>query len=85
MKNITYFLLLFATSIAAYACPVCERNQPKMLRGIVHGAGPETSWDYISVWITAIIALLALVFTIRWLIDPKEDNKDHIKYTILNK
>ena len=69
--------------MVSFACPVCERNQPKVLRGIVHGAGPDSNWDYISIWMTILIALVALFFSIKWLIKPGEKNLDHIKYSIL--
>ena len=81
MKKHTFlFLLLF--QIAAIACPVCERNQPKVLRGIVHGSGPDSNWDYVSIVITIIISILALLYSIKWLIKPNENNKNHIKYSI---
>lgn len=80
-KQITIVLLLL--QIIAYACPVCERNQPKILRGIVHGAGPESNWDYVSIWLTIIIALITLFYSLKWLIKPGEKNTDHIKYSIL--
>ena len=68
--------------ISVFACPVCERNQPKLLRGIVHGAGPKSNWDYISIIITTIIALVTLFLAIKWLIKPNEDDQNHIKYSI---
>ena len=68
--------------IVAFACPVCERNQPKILRGIVHGSGPDSSWDYVSIWITILIAVLTLFFSVKWLVKPGEKNLDHIKYSI---
>ncbi len=74
------FLLL---QISIIACPVCERNQPKLLKGIVHGAGPESNWDYVSIIITAIIAFITLIYSVIWLIKPNEKNRDHIKYFIL--
>lgn len=85
MKKFTLATALWLGACAiAMACPVCERNQPKLLKGIVHGAGPQTNWDYISVWVTAIITIITLFFTIKWLIKPGEKNDDHIKYSILN-
>jgi predicted secreted protein len=80
-KTITFIVLLF--QFIAFACPVCERNQPKVLRGIVHGAGPESNWDYVSIWVTIIIAVITLFYSLKWLIKPGEKNKDHIKYSIL--
>lgn len=82
MKKAIPFLSLIVFQIAALACPVCERNQPKVLRGIVHGAGPDSNWDYVSIVITLAIALFALIFSIKWLWKPNENNKDHIKYSI---
>ncbi len=82
-KFIISALLLFAIQLVAIACPVCERNQPKVLRGIVHGAGPESNWDYVSVAITAIIACFTLFYSIKWLVKPGEKNSNHIKYSIL--
>ena len=82
MKKILTFLLLIAFQIAAFACPVCERNQPKVLRGIVHGSGPDSNWDYVSIVITMVIAILAFIYSVKWLIKPNENNSDHIKYSI---
>ena len=73
-------MLLFLRSIA---CPVCERNQPKVLRGVVHGIGPQSSWDYIIVWVAIIITIITLFYTIKWLIKPGEMAQSHIKYSIL--
>ena len=84
MKKIIVFLFLVVFQMTALACPVCERNQPKVLRGIVHGAGPDSNWDYVSIWITILIAVITLFFSVKWLIKPGEKNSDHIKYSILN-
>ena len=82
MKKSIMLLFLLTFYISTYACEVCERNQPKVLRGIVHGAGPESNWDYVSICITAIIAVFTLIYSIKWLIKPNENNADHIKYSI---
>ncbi len=84
MKRLIVLLFLLTFHIATFACEVCERNQPKALQGIVHGAGPDSNWDYVSIGITAIIAIITLIFSIKWLIKPNENNTDHIKYSILN-
>ena len=84
MKRLIFLLFLLTFHIATFACEVCERNQPKALRGIVHGAGPDSNWDYVSIGITATIAIITLIFSIKWLIKPNENNTDHIKYSILN-
>lgn len=83
MKKGITFLFLLVFQMATLACPVCERNQPKVLRGIVHGSGPESNWDYVSIWITILIAVITLFFSVKWLIKPGEKNSDHIKYSIL--
>ncbi len=82
MKKTITILFLLLSQIAAFACPVCERNQPKVLRGIVHGAGPDSNWDYVSIVITIIISLFALFYSIKWLWKPNENNQDHIKFSI---
>jgi hypothetical protein len=68
----------------ALACPVCDRNKPKLLKGISHGTGPESNWDYLIVGGMLVITLFTLFFSIKWLIQPKENHKSHIKYSILN-
>jgi len=88
-----YFLLLLITSLemaaaslemAARACPACEKTQPRLLRGIAHGPGPESRWDYIIVWIAIIVAVLTLLYSVKWLICPGEAKTTHIKHFILN-
>ncbi len=85
MKKIASLtIFLFTINIVAFACPVCERNQPKVLKGIVHGAGPTSNWDYVGVAIITIAAIATLFYTIKWLVKPGEKNTDHIKFSILN-
>ena len=78
----TFFILIPA--IASFACPVCERNKPKMLQGITHGSSPESNWDYVIVIGLGIIAILTLFYSIKLFLKPNEDNSNHIKYSILN-
>ena len=85
MKRTLITLAIAIVSIVnAMACPVCERNQPKVLKGVVHGAGPENQWDYVIVWIIVAITVVTLFYSVKWLIRPGEKNKNHIKYYILN-
>ena len=84
MRRIIILLFLVTSHVATYACEVCDRNQARLLRGIVHGAGPDSNWDYVSIGITVIITVFTLIFSIKWLIKPNENNIDHIKYSILN-
>jgi phage shock protein PspC (stress-responsive transcriptional regulator) len=73
--------LIAATSL--YACPACEKAQPRIFRGIVHGVGPESRWDYIIVLAAVIITILTLFYSIKWLIYPGEASTNHIKHFIL--
>lgn len=85
MKKITTLTIFLITmNVVAFACPVCERNQPKVLKGIVHGAGPASNWDYVGVAIITLAVIATLFYTIKWLVKPGEKNTDHIKFSILN-
>jgi hypothetical protein len=84
MKTILLSLIAFLSSIAAFACPVCEKQQPKLLQGISHGTGPQSSWDYGVVWVTVLIVVLTLFYTLKWLIRPGEEDNQHIKRAFLN-
>jgi len=64
-------------------CPVCDKAQPRILRGITHGTGPDSQWDYLIVLVMVAITLLTLIYSIKWLIRPGEP-AGHIKYLIVN-
>lgn len=66
------------------ACDVCEKQQPKILRGVTHGAGPEGVWDYVVVGATALVAVVSLIYAVRWTLYPGETARTHIKRSILN-
>ena len=84
MKKISLLIFLVGCQIAALACPVCEKNQPAALKGISHGTGPESNWDYAIVISMVIITLLTLIYTIKYLVKPGEKNESHIKHTVIN-
>ena len=84
MKKLFIIIGLALLKHIAVACPVCERNQPRILRGITHGAGPESRWDYMIVCSMLVIVMITLFYSIKWLIRPGEQKADHIKRTILN-
>jgi len=67
----------------AVGCPVCTKQQPKILQGITHGAGPEDNWDYLIVSVVVEIAVTTLILCIHYVIKPGEKNSDHVKYSIL--
>jgi hypothetical protein len=85
MKKIISGILVFLTaSVTAMACPVCERNQPAILKGITHGSGPDSQWDYLIVTIAVVIVLYTLFYSVKWLVRPGEKSESHIKRMILN-
>lgn len=83
-KKYIVTLLLFMLYQFIQACPVCEKQQPAITRGITHGAGPQSTWDWLIVSIISIITLLTLFYSIKFLINPGEKNSSHIKNFILN-
>ncbi|WP_270088006.1 hypothetical protein [Sphingobacterium sp. SYP-B4668] len=83
MKTVITLVLLISVTLTASACPVCERNQPKLLRGLVHGAGPESQWDYIIIGLVAVMVLITIYFSLKWLVRPGEASESHIKRTVL--
>lgn len=84
MRRIYLTVSLLLNALWLLACPVCERNQPKILQGITHGAGPQGKWDYVIIWVAVAIVLCTLFFSVKWLIRPGEKSDQHIKRFILN-
>jgi uncharacterized protein HemY len=84
MKKILLSVFAVLPALAVFSCPVCEKQQPEILRGITHGAGPNSSWDYVIVWSAVVIVLFTLYFSVKWLIRPGERSQTHIKRFILN-
>ena len=83
MKKSLITLLLILIHVNSFACPVCDQRQPKVLRGITHGAGPESNWDYVIIITAVIFVIFTLFFSVKWLIKPGESAADHIKRFIL--
>ncbi|MEP6736810.1 MAG: hypothetical protein ABJA70_14905 [Chryseolinea sp.] len=80
-KSILSIALIFA-NVGSIACEVCKKQQPKVLRGISHGPGPQSEWDYLIVGVTALIVMVSLFYSIKWIIRPGEREKEHIKHKI---
>ncbi len=78
-----YSTLFLLTYVYSFACPVCEKKQPKVLQGIAHGAGPESQWDYVIVWGVVAITVVTLFYAIKWLVKPGEKEENHIKRMLL--
>ncbi len=83
MKKLIITLVLMIGHIVVYACSACEKQQPKMLQGITHGSGPQSDWDYVIISSIAIIVMITLFFSVKWLIHPGEKSPDHIKRLML--
>ncbi|MEO5947851.1 MAG: hypothetical protein ABIP79_13615 [Chitinophagaceae bacterium] len=84
MKKIMLIFSMLITGIAANACPTCEVAQPRYLKGISHGSGPQSQWDLVIISVTAVIVLATLFFSIKFLVKPGEKSATHIKRFILN-
>jgi len=84
MKKISALLAGLLFRLCGLACPACEAQQPKILRGITHGAGPSGKWDYFIVSVAVVIVLFTLFYSVKWLIRPGEESTQHIKRLILN-
>jgi hypothetical protein len=79
------FLLMMAITTVQFtvACPVCEKQQPKITRGLTHGAGPQNNWDWVIIGIIAAITLLTFILSLKYLLNPGEKNGNHVKQYIL--
>ena len=84
MKKILFSFILLTAFVVANACSVCEKQQPEILKGITHGAGPQSDWDFLIVSVAVIIVVATLFFSVKWLIWPEEKGESHIKRIILN-
>lgn len=76
--------LFFLGQYMAFACDLCKENQPKGFENITHGAGPSGDFDYYIIWGAVIIVAFTLFYSLKYLINPKENNPDHIKNIVKN-
>ncbi|MGF7231833.1 hypothetical protein [Arachidicoccus sp.] len=84
MKKYIFLLAVCLSGFAAKACEICEKQQPRILRGITHGGGPSSNLDYVAIFIMVLITVATLFFSIKWIIYPGEKSNSHIKRSILN-
>ena len=85
MKQIVATIfLIFIVGQQVLSCPVCKKQQPRLLQDISHGTGPQDKWDWIIVSVMAIIMLLTLVFSIKYFIRPGENDENHIKRIVIH-
>lgn len=71
-------------NLPAMACEACKRQQPRILQGITHGAGPDSNWDYVIVSIMVLITLYSLYATVKCMVSPSEKQNQHVKTMIFN-
>ena len=85
MKIKMILILLLAIFFrVSNACPVCEKQQPKITKGLTHGAGPQSNWDWVIIAIITAIMVFTLIWSLKYLIKPGKKNSNHIKQLILN-
>jgi len=84
MKKLMLLWSLMLMQMVSLACEVCKKQQPKVLRGITHGAGPASDWDYVIVGCMIVIVAVSLFYSIKWIVQPGEKQSEHIKHSILN-
>ncbi len=68
----TLFAVLSAllVGLPAWACPLCEKNQPKGFAGITHGVGPGGPFDYVMLYGSIAVVVLCSVLFARYLVRP---------------
>lgn len=88
MKNRIKYLFtligLLCLNVTIWACPACEKNQPKITQGFTHGTGPQSNWDWVIIAVITAITVLTFIYSLKFLIKPGEKNANHIKQSILN-
>jgi len=84
LKIVLLVLLLLAGADLLLACPVCEKNQPALLKGISHGVGPESQWDLWIIGVAGVLVIITLLLSLKYLLNPQEGAPDHIKNSILS-
>lgn len=84
-RRIPCFLLcLAALHPVARACEVCQAQQPEILRGLTHGAGPQGNFDYVIVSAAVAVVGFTLFYAIKFLVRPGERETTHIKRIVLD-
>jgi hypothetical protein len=84
LRNIGLTVFMLTAGLSAMACEACKKQQPKLLQGITHGRGPDSSWDYVILMVMIIVTLYVLFATVKCIFRPSEKNDEHIKRLILN-
>ena len=83
---IKFYCLVIVVSLfrlTALACDACQKQQPAVLRNVWHGGSPDSQWDYVIVGAAALVVVLTLFYSLKWLVRPGERELNHIKQQIL--
>ena len=83
IKTLLFLFFMLAAQVVN-ACPVCEKKQPAITKGITHGTGPDSNWDWVIIGAITIITILTLVYSIKYLIKPGEKTTNHVKNSIFS-
>ncbi len=84
MKKLFTSVLALLCAMPMWACEACKMQQPKLLRGITHGTGPQSGFDMPIIYVSAVVVLVTLILAVKFLVKPNEGAADHIKRSILN-
>ncbi|HVS93810.1 MAG TPA: hypothetical protein VHE59_17350 [Mucilaginibacter sp.] len=76
--------LLAVAVLPAMACEACKKQQPKLLQGIAHGPGPDSSWDYLIVSIMVVITIYSFYAMVKHMAKSRDKAYQNIKSSILN-
>ena len=80
----TCAILLLSAGLPVAACEACKKQQPKLLQGITHGPGPDSTWDYFIVSIMLVITLYSFYAMIKFMAKSRDKAHQNIKGSILN-
>lgn len=78
---ILFFLMLVNLALA---CDACKLQQPKVTRDFTHGVGPRGDFDWIIVAVIAVITIFTFIYSVKYLVNPGEKERSHIKNSIFN-
>lgn len=61
-----------------------EENPQETVKNTSHGGAPESQWDVLIMGGAAIIVIVTLVLSIKYLWKPGENSPDHIKNIVID-
>lgn len=77
-------ILFMLLSTPILACQVCSKQQPRILKNITHGAGPQGQEDYVIIVSAIVIVVFTLFFSIKYLVKPGEKSPGHVKNIVID-